>query len=193
MTNTLATITSTTTRQPVVVHTSEKVTGTGLLEAAYGGTVRFSKVRSTGTERHWPVLAPGSAQRKQAEDIMARRANKETVDAIAASLHTSVPTVRRTITALAFTLELEAMKAADRAAIAKAANANLEAAPKAEPKPEPKPEVKAEPKPKAPKPSAPKGKATTKATPKAKVEKQEETPAERKARVAAEAEALLSK
>ena len=157
MTNTLATITSTTTRQPVVVHTSEKVTGAGLLEAAYGGTVRFSKVRSTGTERHWPVLAPGSAARKQAEDIMKRREAKETVDAIAASLHTSVPTVRRTITALAFTLELEAMKAADKAAVAKAANANLEAAPKAEPKPEPKadatPKAKSEPKPKTESPA----------------------------------------
>lgn len=125
-----STFTSTTTRQPVAAIADEAVTGTTLLAAAYGGKVRFSKVRSTGTQRHWPVLAKGSKERKAAEAIEARRAKGDTVEAIAKAMHKSVPTVRRTITALAFTRELEGLSAKDRAAVAKVANANRTAAPK---------------------------------------------------------------
>lgn len=122
--HTIATSTST---RPVVAITSGKVTGPTLLAAAYGGTVRFAKVRETGTLRHWPVLAPNTPARKQAEEIMKARAAKQPVEAIAKSLSVSVPTVRRSITALAFTLELESLKAGERSALAKALT---EAAPK---------------------------------------------------------------
>lgn len=119
--------TSTTTRRPIVAVATEKVTGTGFLEAAYGGKVHFAKVRESGTMRAWPVLAPGSEARKQAEGVLAQRAEGITVEAIAKGMHKSVPTVRRIITALAFTHELEAMNAKALAALAKEANANREA------------------------------------------------------------------
>lgn len=123
-TTTVRTATST---RPVVVHATAKVTGPTLVAAAHAGTVRFAKVRESGTLRAWPVLAPGSAARKQAEGIQAKRAAKQPVEAIAKEMKVSVPTVRRAITALAFTLEVEKMSAKDRAALAKDLNA---AAPK---------------------------------------------------------------
>jgi hypothetical protein len=158
--STIATITSTTTRQPVAVFATEPVTGPKLVQAAYDGTVTFSKVRGTGTLRHWPVLAKGTPARKQADDIAARRAKGETVEAIAKAMHKSVPTVRRVITALAFTQEIEGLKAADKSAIAKAANANREQAAKA-----PKEQAKA---PAAPAKEATKAPAKPKAPAKAK-------------------------
>jgi hypothetical protein len=156
--HTIATSTST---RPVVAIASGKVTGPTLLAAAYGGTVKFAKVRETGTLRHWPVLAPNTPARKQAEEIMKARAAKQPVEAIAKSLNSSVPTVRRAITALAFTLELEGLKAGERSALAKALT---EAAPK-EPKEAKAPAKAAKAEPKAPaKPKAPaSGSATAKA------------------------------
>lgn len=185
---TLTTSTSTTTRQPIVAVATEKVSGTGLLEAAYGGKVSFSKQRSTGTLRHWPVLAPGSAQRKQAEEVAKARAAKQPVEAIAKSLSVSVPTVRRVITALAFTLELEGLSAKDRAALAKVATANGEAVAKEEaakaPKEQPAKEEKPASKPKA---STTKPKATA-SKPKAS-KGRKETPGQRVKRMQGEGKA----
>lgn len=144
--------TSTTTRQPMLVVAAEPVTGPALLEAAYGGKVQFHKVRGTGTLRRWPVLAPGSKERKQAEALAAQVAAKQPVPAVAKAHHTSVATVRRTLVALAFTHELEAMSAKDRAALAKAATANgkVEQASKPAPAPKEQPKAKATPAPKEP-------------------------------------------
>lgn len=188
---TLTTSTSTTTRQPIVAVATEKVSGTGLLEAAYGGKVSFSKQRSTGTLRHWPVLAPGSAQRKQAEEVAKARAAKQPVEAIAKSLSVSVPTVRRVITALAFTLELEGMSAKDRAALAKVATANGEAVAKAEAAKAPKEPVKEEKPASKPKASTSKPKAQPKAPakPKASTKGRKETPGQRVKRMQSEGKA----
>lgn len=137
----------------LVAIAKEPVTGPTLLEATYGGTVTFHKQRGNGTFRSWPVLAPGTKERKQAE---AWKASKQPVPALAKASHTSVPTVRRALVALAFTEELEGMAAKGRTALAKEANANLEVAKANKPEPAPK--------------EQPKAKATTaKAEPKAPV------------------------
>lgn len=147
------TIATTTSTRPVVATSAEKVTGPTLLAAVYGGKVRFSKVRETGTLRAWPVLAPGTPARKQADLVDSKRAAKQPVEAIAKEMKVSVPTVRRIITALAFTKELESLKVAEKAALAKGLNSAL-TAPK-----EPKKEAKA--------PAAPKEQGKAKAEPKA--------------------------
>lgn len=106
---------STTTRRNMLITASEPIkSGAALLEAAYGGKVQFHKVRNTGGLRRWPVLTPGTAQREQAENVAALRADGVKVQVIAESLSVSVPTVRRMIVALAFTQELEAMPAGVR-------------------------------------------------------------------------------
>lgn len=176
-------MTSTTTRQPMLAIAKEPVTGTSLLEAAYGGKIQFAKVRGTGTLRHWPVLAKGSAQRKDAESIEAQVA-KSGVAATAKERNVSVATLRRTLTALAFTKELEAMSAKDRAALAKAANANRTVAAEAKPAPkeETKPETKAAPKEQKAAPA----KATAKAT---GTKSRKETPGQRVQRMQREGKA----
>lgn len=133
------TFVSTSTRQPMFAVAAEKVTGTHLLEAVYGGKVRFAKVRGTGTLRSWPVLEPGSKDRAEAEAIVSA---KRSVAEVAKERHVSVATVRRLLTALEFTLELEGMNSKEKAAVAKVANENAaeqpakeepaKAAPKAE-------------------------------------------------------------
>lgn len=115
------TFVSTSTRQPMFAVAAEKVTGTHLLEAVYGGKVRFAKVRGTGTLRSWPVLEPGSKDRAEAEAIVSA---KRSVSEVAKERHVSVATVRRLLTALEFTLELEGMNAKEKAAVAKVANEN---------------------------------------------------------------------
>jgi DNA polymerase III gamma/tau subunit len=154
------TITSTTTRQPVVAVSSEPVTGPSLLEAAYGGKVAFHKERSTGTLRRWPVLAPKSEGRKHAESLRAEiEKAKGGVTAVAKKHNVSVATLRRTLVALSFTEELEGLTAKQRTEYAKAATSNMKVeAPKAEPKPEPE-----APKAETPK-AAPKAKPASKAT-----------------------------
>jgi DNA polymerase III gamma/tau subunit len=130
--------TSTTTRRPVVAVATEPVTGPTLLEAAYGGKVSFHKEREAGTLRRWPVLAPKSEARKQAESIKSEIAKtKGGVAAVAKKHNVSVATLRRTLVALAFTEELEALPAKERTALAKAATANMKVeAPKEQPKAE---------------------------------------------------------
>ena len=168
-----------TTRMKMVAVASESVTGTTLLEAAYGGKVVFHKERAAGTLRRWPVLAPDSKERKAA---LALRSKVEQggVAKAAKSSHKSVATVRRTLVALSFTEELEGMTAKERAALAKAATANGKAVQADKPaKEEPKAEEPKAEKP-APKPRAPKGKRGTKAQatkPATKEEQPEEAPA----------------
>lgn len=148
----------------IVAFASAPVTGATLLEATYGGIVRFAKVREAGTLRGWPVLKPGSSERKSAESMAKAVASKVPVVTLAKEANVSVATLRRTLTSLAFTLELEHMSAKDRAAVAKSVNAPLPKEAKAS---KPAAEKKAEPKaPKAstrkPRTTAPKG---TKANP----------------------------
>lgn len=130
--------TSTTTRQPMLAVAVEPVTGPNLLAATYGGKVAFHKVRTSGTMRRWPVLEPGTPARKEAEKSEALAKGKGGVPAAAKAANVSVATLRRTLTALAFSRELEALNAKERTSVAKAATANgkVEAAkaPKEEPK-----------------------------------------------------------
>jgi len=114
------------TRQPVVCTTSQPVTGPNLLAAVAAGTVRFAKVRGTGTYRAWPVLAQGSQAHKRATTYATAYAGGkgQPVAAIAKQHGTSVPTVRRALTALAFTQALHSAKPATLAALAKAATAH---------------------------------------------------------------------
>lgn len=135
----------------IVAFASAPVTGATLLEATYGGVVRFAKVREAGTLRGWPVLKPNSSERKSAESLAAAVAKKVPVAALAKEANVSVATLRRTLTSLAFTLEIEGLSAKDRAAVAKSVN---------------KPEPKA---PKAEKPASEPAKAETPAKPEAKV------------------------
>lgn len=162
MSNTLSTITSTTTTRPVLPVATEKVTGPTLLAAVFGGKVRFSKVRAEGTLRTWPVLEPKSDKRKAAEKLASdvEKGGANGVAIVSKAQHVSPATVRRTLMALKFTLELEGMTAKAKAEVAKAANANMEA------KPEPKVEApKVEPKTEAKKATPAKPKAPAKATP----------------------------
>jgi len=128
-------------KRDIRVVSDQPVSGTALLEAAYGGKVRFFKVRGTGTLRAWPVLAPGSKERKAAEGYASKVAAKQPVAKVAKEANVSVATMRRTLTSLAFTQGLEAMSAKERAALAKEAVANGKVAATEAPK-EPKPEAK---------------------------------------------------
>lgn len=148
-----ATITSTTTRQPMLAISVEPVTGPNLLAATYGGKVAFHKVRASGTMRRWPVLEPGTPARKEAEALEAKSTGKGGVAAAAKALNVSVATARRTLVALAFSRELEGMTAKDRAALAKAATANGKVEASKAPKEQAPATPKAE---EAPKPAAPK-------------------------------------
>lgn len=152
------TFTTSTTSRPVLVVASEKVTGPTLLEAVYGGKVRFAKERASGTTRAWTILAPGTKERAQAETVLERRAAKQPVEAIAKDMKVSVPTVRRMITALAFTREVESMKATEKAALAKSLSAEVAAAPKEQKAAPAKAEPKAPAAKKAPAKAAPKAK-----------------------------------
>lgn len=116
--------TSTTTRQPMLAFAVEPVTGPNLLAATYGGKVAFHKVRASGTMRRWPVLEPGTPDRKAAEALEQKAKGKGGVAAAAKGLNVSVATARRTLVALAFSRELEALTAKERATVAKAATAN---------------------------------------------------------------------
>lgn len=135
-------VTSTTTRQPMLVVATEKVTANTFVEAAFGGKVRFAKRRSSGTLRTWPLLAPGSSERKSAESLAAAVAKKVPVATLAKEANVSVATLRRTLTALAFTQEVEALKGKARQEWVNAANANLVVADKPEPKAKPEKEQK---------------------------------------------------
>lgn len=169
-------IQSGTTRMKMLAVASEPVTGTHLLEAVFAGTVVFHKERAAGTLRRWPVLAPESKERKQAEALRVK-VEKSGVSKVASASHTSVATVRRTLVALRFTEELEALNAKERATVAKAATANGKAVQASKPaKEEPAAEEPKAEKKSAPKPSAPKGKRGTKAQ--ATSAKQEEQPKE---------------
>lgn len=137
--NAYTTTTSSTTRMSVVAVAKEPVTGPTLLAAAYGGTVKFAKVRSSGTMRGWPVLAPDSKDRKAAEALRAEvaKAGKNGVSQAAKRHHTSVATIRRTLISLQFTEELEGMNKTALSALAKTANENAKSSPEKTPaKPE---------------------------------------------------------
>ena len=159
-------VTSTTTRQPMLVVASEKVSANTFVEAAFGGKVRFAKRRSSGTLRSWPLLVPGSSERKSAESLAAAVGKGVSVAALAKEANVSVATLRRTLTSLAFTHEVEALKGQARAEWVKAANSNMAVAAAEQPakeekpaKPAPKEQPAAKP---APKQAKGKAKASTK-------------------------------
>lgn len=132
-------VTSTTTRQPMLVVASEKVSANTFVEAAFGGKVRFAKRRSSGTLRSWPLLVPGSSERKSAESLAAAVGKGVSVAALAKEANVSVATLRRTLTSLAFTHEVEALKGQARAEWVKAANSNMAVAAAEQPAKEEKP------------------------------------------------------
>lgn len=70
--------------------------------------VQFYRLRKSGTARHLPVLAAGSPERAQAKALAGRVGKGESVTAIAQALGISVSTVRRQVSALAFTEQVEA-------------------------------------------------------------------------------------
>lgn len=161
-------ITSTTTRQPVLVVASEKVSANTFVEAAFGGKVRFAKRRSSGTLRSWPLLAPGSSERKSAESMAAAVGKGVAVAALAKEANVSVATLRRTLTALSFTLEVEGLKGQARAEWVKAANSNMAVAAAEQPAKEEKatPAPKEQPAKEQPKAKASKAKAKPASAPK---------------------------
>lgn len=85
-----------------------------LKEAVSLGVVKLVRKRKNGTLRSLPYLAPGTAQRKEAEAVVARRTKGETINAIAEDLKTSIATVRRMETNLVLAREIEAGDHADK-------------------------------------------------------------------------------
>lgn len=85
-----------------------------LKDAAAAGTVRLFRKRKNGTLRSLTYLAPGSAARKEAETVAARRAKGETISSITEDLNVSVATVRRMITNLLLAEQIEAGEHADK-------------------------------------------------------------------------------
>ena len=85
-----------------------------LQDAAAAGTVRLFRQRKNGTLRSLTYLAPGSAARKEAEAVAARREKGETIGSITDDLNVSVATVRRMITNLLLAQQIEAGEHADK-------------------------------------------------------------------------------
>ena len=85
-----------------------------LKDAAAAGTVRLFRQRKNGTLRSLTYLAPGSAARKEAEAVAARREKGETISSITDDLNVSVATVRRMITNLLLAQAIEAGEHADK-------------------------------------------------------------------------------
>lgn len=77
------------------------------------GKVKFHRERSNGTFRRVQYLAAGTAEREVAEWVAVQREEGKTMKAIAAEMHVSVPTVRRTLNALLLTQEIEEADAED--------------------------------------------------------------------------------
>lgn len=85
-----------------------------LKDAAAAGTVRLFRQRKNGTLRSLTYLAPGTAARKEAEAVAARRTKGETIGSITEDLNVSVATVRRMITNLLLAQAIEAGEHADK-------------------------------------------------------------------------------
>jgi hypothetical protein len=85
-----------------------------LKEATALGVVKLVRKRKNGTLRSLPYLASGSDPRKAAEAVAARRAEGETINAIAEDLKASIATVRRMVTNLELAQEIEAGEHADK-------------------------------------------------------------------------------
>ena len=85
-----------------------------LKDAAAAGTVRLFRQRKNGTLRSLTYLAPGSAARKEAETVAARREKGEIIGSITDDLNVSVATVRRMITNLLLAEQIEAGEHADK-------------------------------------------------------------------------------
>jgi hypothetical protein len=100
-----------------IVITAPNATPTALLADLAAGTAYVHKERGNGTYRKVHYLAEGTPAREYAEWIRAQRlgavedsdAAPRTMASIAAELHTSVSAVRRVLSDLALTEELEAM------------------------------------------------------------------------------------
>lgn len=76
-------------------------------QALAEGKVRFYRVRENDTFRHVPYYAEGSEERETAEWVLEQRDEGVTMKAIAAEMHSSVPTVRRMINAVLLAQEVE--------------------------------------------------------------------------------------
>ncbi len=79
-----------------------------LAQAAAAGNVRFYRQRRNGTQRKLTYLAPGTADRAQAETVTKRREAGDTIQAIATDLRVSVATVRRMEVGLVLAQQVEA-------------------------------------------------------------------------------------
>lgn len=102
-----------------IVITAPNATPDTLLADLAAGTAYLHKERGNGTFRRVHYLAEGSTGREHAEWIRAQRlGNLEDAEqaprsmaSIAAELHTSISAIRRVLSDLALTEELEAMDA----------------------------------------------------------------------------------
>lgn len=83
---------------------------TTLIEALTTGQAVLVKVRANKTVRSLPYLAPGTAQRNEAEAVSARVEKGEALTALAESLNVSSATARRFLTNVALAREVEAGK-----------------------------------------------------------------------------------
>ena len=86
----------------------QTVTTDNFFQKAESGAVKFYRVRGNGTTRRIPYLGTSESQvRQEAEWVLEQREEGRSMKAIAAELHQSVPTVRRTINALLLAEEVE--------------------------------------------------------------------------------------
>jgi hypothetical protein len=100
----------------IVITTADQTTPDTLLAELAAGTAHLHKEREDGTYRRVHYLADGSQGREEAEWIAAQREGTEdtaprSMRSIAEELNLSVSAVRRIISDLALTEELEAMDA----------------------------------------------------------------------------------
>lgn len=95
-------------KKPARKKTAPRKSASKLAQAAATSEVKLYRQRRNGTYRRLPYLAPGTPQRKQAEQIAARRAKGEALPAIADDLKLSKSTVRRLEVGLALAKEIEA-------------------------------------------------------------------------------------
>lgn len=91
----------------IEIRVTEAVTVENFRAEAAKGTVQFYRVRGNGTTRHIPFYAEGSEAREVAEQVSEWREEGKTMQAIAADLHMSVPSVRRMLNSLLLSEEVD--------------------------------------------------------------------------------------
>ena len=95
-------------RTSVIATADTTISAENLQAAAAAGRVVFHTRRANGSLRRMAYLRPGTKERTEAEQVAASRTAGVHMKAISASLHASVPTIRRMINNLELSRHVEA-------------------------------------------------------------------------------------